>query len=799
MRTVIRGGTVVGVDHEGPADVLIEDERIAAVGRLDGVDAEVIDASGCYVLPGLIDNHTHMSMPFQGTRTSDDYDTGTRAAAAGGTTCIVDFAIQQQPGGLQATLDEWQGRAAGAAHVDYGFHVAITKADDATIADMERMVEQGITTFKVFLAYRGELMVTDDLFLQTLERSRDLGALVMVHAENGWAIDLLVRRARAAGQTEPIHHALTRPEEVEVEATARAVRFAELAGAPVYIVHVSCERAAREVAAGQARGVRVSAETCIQYLFNSIDDLRRPDFVAARYVCSPPLRDAANQARLWEMLRRRVLESCSTDHCPFTIEQKALGRDDFSRIPNGLAAIQHRLVKMWDVGVCGGLITPRELVDLTSTTIARRFGLEHKGAIAAGMDADLVIFDPDEPFHFSTQTSHMNVDYDIYDGDTASGSVRQTLCRGTVVYDRGRILTEPRSRPLRRAGGAAVSSTTSPLRIDREASARRIAEDVATLSTSRYTSSEEAIRRYAYTPEYRRTLDWFIDRFGELGYGAQEDPIGNLVLQRAPAGTPVFGLGSHCDSNRNGGPWDGTLGVVIALEVCRLADEHGLDLPLRIISWLEEEASGFGRVLLGSRVCAGDVTEQQLREEYRSLDDGRSFWDHALEAGLQPERWRECSRTLADLRGWVECHIEQGRVLEEAGERLGIVDTIAGLVHADIDVRGRSDHAGATPMGLRVDAMVVAAEIAVELERLAVAAGRDTVGVVGELTVEPGLINVVPGRRGCRWTSAAPTTWPSAAWRVTSRRSHGGGRSPAAPAPSTANGARWTPRRWIRP
>ena len=453
MRTAIRGGTVVTADHEGPADVLIEGDSIVAVGAFGELDAESIDASGCYVLPGLIDNHTHMSMPFQGTRTNDDYDTGTRAAAAGGTTCIVDFAIQQHPDGLQSTLDEWQARASGAAHVDYGFHMAITSADEATMADMERMAEQGVTTFKVFLAYRGELMVTDDLFLEVLRRSRDLDALVMVHAENGWVIDLLVKHARAAGQTEPIHHALTRPEEVEAEATARAVRFAEMARAPVYIVHVSCDRAAREVQAGQARGVNVSAETCIQYLFNSIDDLRRPDFLGARYVCSPPLRDAANQSQLWEMLRRRVLESCSTDHCPFTTEQKALGRHDFSKIPNGLAAIQHRLVKMWDVGVRGGLITPRELVDMTSTTIARRFGLTHKGAIAPGLDADLVIFDPETPFHFSTDTSHMNVDYDIYDGDTARGSVRQTLCRGTVVFDRGEIRTQPgHGRFVARAG-----------------------------------------------------------------------------------------------------------------------------------------------------------------------------------------------------------------------------------------------------------------------------------------------------------------------------------------------------------
>jgi dihydropyrimidinase len=443
MRKLISGGTVVNATHSGLADVLVDGEEIVAVGSLGDVDAEVIDAGGCYVLPGLIDNHTHMAMPFGGTHSIDDYDTGTRAAAAGGTTCIVDFVIQQHPDGLRSSLEEWQGRAEGAAHVDYGFHVAITQADEGTFADMGPLVEEGICTFKVFLAYRGVLMVTDDLFFRVLEHTRDLGALTMVHAENGWAIDVLVERALAAGQTEPIHHALTRPEELEAEATGRAVRFAELTGAGVYIVHVTCELAADEIAAGQERGVDVYGETCLQYLTNTVDDLERPDFEGARYVCSPPLREAHNQELLWAALRRGVLESVSTDHCPFDSEQKALGRDDFSKIPNGLALIQHRLVKLWDLGVVGGRITPSELVDMTSTTIARRFGLARKGAVAPGMDADLVIFDPSTPFEFSTRTSHMNVDYDLFDGQCSTGSVRQTFCRGTLVHDRGEIVTQP--------------------------------------------------------------------------------------------------------------------------------------------------------------------------------------------------------------------------------------------------------------------------------------------------------------------------------------------------------------------
>jgi dihydropyrimidinase len=284
-------------------------------------------------------------------------------------------------------------------------------------------------------------MVTDDLFFRVLETTRDLGAMTMVHCENGWAIDVLVERALAAGQTEPIYHAHTRPEALEAEATGRSVRFAELTGAPVYIVHVTCGLAADEIALGQARGVQVSGETCLQYLTNTVHDLERPDFEGARYVCSPPLREAFNHELLWSALRRGVLESVSTDHCPFNSEQKALGRHDFSKIPNGLAMIQHRLVKLWDLGVEAGRITPSELVDMTSTAIARRFGLARKGAVAPGKDADLVVFDPNTPFEFSTRTSQMNVDYDLFEGESSTGSVRHTFCRGTLVYDRGEILT----------------------------------------------------------------------------------------------------------------------------------------------------------------------------------------------------------------------------------------------------------------------------------------------------------------------------------------------------------------------
>jgi dihydropyrimidinase len=442
--TLLQGGRVVGADGEYDADVLIVGERIAAVGAVAAPPgATVIDVSGCLVLPGLIDNHTHLSMPFMGMWSSDDYDTGTRAAAAGGVTCLVDFAIQREPDNLRSALEEWQGRAAGAAHVDYGFHMAITNANEATIDDMEAMVEAGISSFKLFMAYKGELMTRDDAMAATMERARDLGALTMVHAENGDLVDLLVTRALQQGQTSAVHHALTRPEIVEAEATGRAARLAEHTGAALFVVHVTCAAAAAEIQAAQQRGVAVSAETCTQYLVNTIDDLRRPGVEGCRYICSPPLRDASNHEPLWDYVRRGVLESVSTDHCPFRDEQKARGLDDFSLVPNGLPVIQHRLAKLWDEGVVAGRLTPSELVDRTSTTIARRFGLGNKGAIAPGKDADIAVFDPAAPRAYGVATSLMNVDYDLYEGEVASGSVRHTFSRGTMVYDNGEILTEP--------------------------------------------------------------------------------------------------------------------------------------------------------------------------------------------------------------------------------------------------------------------------------------------------------------------------------------------------------------------
>jgi hydantoinase/carbamoylase family amidase len=286
---------------------------------------------------------------------------------------------------------------------------------------------------------------------------------------------------------------------------------------------------------------------------------------------------------------------------------------------------------------------------------------------------------------------------------------------------------------------------TSPT-ADRARSAERIERDIETLAGSDYTRSEEAIRRYAYTPEYRATLDYFVRELEAIGFEISYDPVGTLVARNRPAGEPAFGLGSHCDSNRNGGKYDGTMGVVTALEVCRLNAELGLDLPLQLISFLEEEGSGFGQMLLGSRIIAQRVTDEELQEQFRAIDDGRSFWEHAEEAGYEPSRWREAIRILDGLTGWIELHIEQARVLQDTGNRLGVVTAIAGYIHADVVVEGRADHAGATPMDFRLDVAPVAARVILEVERLAREAGDGTVGTVGEVELQPGIINVVPGR-----------------------------------------------------
>ena len=453
MRTLIRGGRVVTAADVYDGDVLIDGETVVATGTgLDGAD-EVIDATGCLVLPGLVDNHTHLSMPFGGTVSCDDYDTGTAAAAAGGTTCIVDFAIQTD-GSLLEGLRQWQGRAEGAAHIDYGFHLAVTDASESALAEMEQAVAEGVTSFKCFMAYKGAIMVTDDQLLGVLQQAGRTGGLVMVHAENGDAVDLYQREAIAAGDTAPRFHATTRPPEVEGEATGRAIRLAHWAGQPLFVVHVTCEEAVREIQAARDRGEPVFGETCIQYLFLTVDELARPGFEGAKYVCSPPLREARHRDILYAALRQGALQGISTDHCPFNFKgQKELGKDDFRLIPNGMPVIEFRLSLLYDRAVRTGKLSLTELVRLTSAEPARIFGLApRKGTIAPGADADIVIFDPEKPLAISAATHHMNIDYDPFEGWEVRGAPRTVLARGEVVVADGEVVSKPgRGRYVKRA------------------------------------------------------------------------------------------------------------------------------------------------------------------------------------------------------------------------------------------------------------------------------------------------------------------------------------------------------------
>jgi dihydropyrimidinase len=447
MKTLMQGGTVVTATEMYEGDVLVDGEEIAWVGKPNGAQAdadEVIDASGCYVMPGLIDNHTHLSMPFGGTVTADDFDTGTAAAAAGGTTCIVDFALQTD-GSLLHGLDTWQGNAEGAAHIDYAFHLAVSEASPEAIAEIPQAVERGVSTFKLFMAYKGALMVDDLEMLRVFEAMAETGALPMVHAENGDAIVWLQEAAVAAGELAPKYHATTRPPEVEAEATSRAIQLATWAGTPLFVVHVSCEQAVGEIKRARAQGLPIYGETCIQYLALTVDELSREGFEGAKFVCSPPLREAYHQDVLWTALRHHELEIVSTDHCPFNYEtQKSLGREDFRMIPNGLATIESRLAVVHEYGVRAGKITMPELVRMTSTAPAQLFGLApRKGFIAPGSDADLVVFDPSASTTISAQTHKMNVDHNPFEGHAVHGEPRVVLSRGDVVFRDGKIVSTP--------------------------------------------------------------------------------------------------------------------------------------------------------------------------------------------------------------------------------------------------------------------------------------------------------------------------------------------------------------------
>ncbi len=445
-RLAIVGGTVLSATGTMQADVLVDGERIAALAAPGSSAARsaataadrVLDATGRYVLPGGIDVHTHLEMPFGGTFSADTFETGTRAAAWGGTTTIIDFAVQAKGTSLLATLEAWHAKADGNCAVDYGFHMIVSDVNDATLKEMESCIGAGVNSFKMFMAYPGVFYATDGEILRAMHKAAETGAMIMMHAENGIAIDQLVARALADGRTDPVQHGLTRPPELEAEATGRAITLAKVTGAPLYIVHLSAAHALEAVAAARDTGQNVFAETCPQYLYLSLDDLARPGFEGAKYVASPPLRPREHQGALWRGLRTNDLSVVSTDHCPFCFaEQKELGRGDFSKIPNGIPGVEHRM-DLLHQGVVAGELSLARWVEVASTTPARMFGLyPRKGVIAPGSDADIVIYDPAASQTLSATSHHMNVDYSAYEGFGITGRVQTVLSRGQVVIDAG--------------------------------------------------------------------------------------------------------------------------------------------------------------------------------------------------------------------------------------------------------------------------------------------------------------------------------------------------------------------------
>jgi dihydropyrimidinase len=441
--TLIRGGTVVLADGARVADVLIRGERVAEVGPSLAAEAGVVhDAAGKLVLPGGIDAHTHLDMPLGDITSSDDFESGTVAAAFGGTTAIIDFAVQDRGRPMREAWETWMRKAEGRAALDYGFHMIVAGLAPGADREMDELVAEGVPSFKLFMAYPGRLMVDDATIFRALRRTRENGGTVLMHAENGGVIEELVRRALAEGRTAPKYHALTRPALAEAEAVHRAIALAEMAGAPIYIVHVSSAEAAEEVAAARARGVAVLAETCPQYLVLSEELYDRPGFEGAKYVMSPPLRPNAGQARLWRSLAEDDLQVVATDHCPFRMkDQKVLGRSDFSKIPGGAPGIETRMSLVYDGGVGAGRLTPSRFVEVTATNPAKLFGLyPRKGTIAPGSDADIVVWDPERETRWSATTHHMRVDYNPYEGRVTKGAPELVLSRGVAVVEGGRFV-----------------------------------------------------------------------------------------------------------------------------------------------------------------------------------------------------------------------------------------------------------------------------------------------------------------------------------------------------------------------
>src|SRR5579863_5151250 len=445
--TLIRNGTIVTATDMYLGDVGILDGKIAAIGKDLSVEnaKNVIEARGRYVMPGGIDVHTHLDMPFGGTMSADDFESGTVAAAFGGTTTLIDFAIQYKGQTLRQAYETWMKKADGKAVIDYAFHCIITELADAQLDEMKALVREGIPTFKLFMAYPGVFMLDDASIFRAMTAAANSGGMICMHAENGGVIDVIVQRALAEGKRAPKYHALTRPTTAEAEATSRAIALAEMAGAPVYIVHLSCNEALEKVREARDRGLPVYAETCPQYLYLSIENFDVPGFEGAKYVFTPPLREKWHQEKLWQGLAKDDLQVVSTDHCPFCYkEQKEMGIGDFTKIPNGGPGVEHRMSLIYSGGVAGGRFSVNRFVELVSTAPAKLFGLyPRKGTIAVGSDADLVIFDPNSEHVISAKTHHMRVDYSMFEGIQVTGMPDAVLSRGRVLVEDGKFLGRP--------------------------------------------------------------------------------------------------------------------------------------------------------------------------------------------------------------------------------------------------------------------------------------------------------------------------------------------------------------------
>jgi len=446
---VVAGGTVVTASDSFEADIAVKNGKVAAVGQINSSGVKIINAKGCYVLPGGIDVHTHFDMPFMGATTADDFSTGSLGEIFGGTTTVIDFAIQKRGEALRSALDTWRKKADGKSFVDYTFHMIVVDLPEKNIKEMDRIVDAGVASFKFFMAYPGVFMSDDATIFRALMRAKENGGLICMHAENGGVIDVFVKKALAEGKIEPKYHVLTRPMSAEAEATRRAIALADMAEVPIYFVHLSAGDALDEVRRARARGQAVFAETCPQYLYLSYDDYERPGFEGAKFVMSPPLRPKGNEERLWKGLVRNDLQVVSTDHCSFCMKAtatkpgKELGKKDFSKIPNGAPGVETRMLLLWDA-VQKGRISVSRMVEITATTPAKLFGLyPRKGHLSPGADADIVVIDPKKKHVISAKTHHTAADYNPYEGKIIAGSILDVILRGNHMVHGNQFVGKP--------------------------------------------------------------------------------------------------------------------------------------------------------------------------------------------------------------------------------------------------------------------------------------------------------------------------------------------------------------------